>query len=115
MNRNELQKLIADMTDDELEQLIDKLDHDELEQLHKRAAAPEDPARQFLHAILAERERDWMAEVTERLSAPSQPKTSRGNRVPREGGDPGKPRVTERQRLVDFVRTVTDPTHEPTL
>ncbi|WP_131722604.1 hypothetical protein [Mycolicibacterium chlorophenolicum] len=102
------------MTDGELEELVDSLSDDQREQLHKRAAAPEDPARQFLRAVMAERERDWFAEVVDRLSAPSRPKTSRGNHVAREGGNPGKPGPpTDRQRLADFARTIADPTHDP--
>lgn len=102
MNRQELQRLIANLTDDELEQLARRDDE---------TPAPEDPAREFLRAVAAERDRDRLAEITERLAAPSQPTTSRGNRVPREGNNPGPGQVTDRQRLVDFVRAVTDPTH----
>lgn len=61
MNRQERERIIASMTDGELEELVDSLSDDQREQLHKRAAAPEDPARQFLRAVMAERERDWFA------------------------------------------------------
>ncbi|QQW36884.1 hypothetical protein [Mycobacterium marinum] len=104
MNRQERERLIASLTDDELAQLRE----------HANESAPsEDPARQFLRAVMAERDRDWMAEVAERLAAPSQPKSVAGNHVSREGGTLGAPPVSDRDRLVDFARTIIDPTHEP--
>ncbi|BBX02269.1 hypothetical protein BST36_29120 [Mycolicibacterium moriokaense] len=118
MNRQEREHLLAVLTDDELEQLrargVDVGAPDDAA-ASSDADAQDDPARKFLRAIMAERERDWIAEVAERFSAPSQPKPRRGNHVAREGGNPGKPTPTDRQRLSDFVKTITDPTHEPTL
>ncbi|MBP2454615.1 hypothetical protein [Mycolicibacterium lutetiense] len=63
MNRLERDRLIASLTDDELEQLGKR---------HVEAAAPEDPTRQFLRAINAERDGDWITEVSARLSLPAQ-------------------------------------------
>lgn len=87
MNRQERARLIASLTDDELEQLGNRgVDAAASED----AAACEDPTRQFLRDINAELDRDWITEVSERLSLPS------------------------RSRPRTFAQTFTDPT-EPTL
>lgn len=102
MNRQERERILASLTDNELEQLRDRIDG---------ANASEDPTREFLRAVIAGQDRDWIAELAERLS-PTTPEP--GNHVSREGRNSGnRGRVTERQRLTDFVRAITDPTHEP--
>lgn len=104
MNRQERERIIASLTDGDLEQLRSRGAGD---------ADPQEPNREFLRALKTEHDRDRIAEVAERFSAPSRPTIGHGNHVPREGGNLTRPEVTERQRLVDFVRTITDPSHEP--
>lgn len=105
MNKQERERLIASLTDDELIEL------------RERAGAPpahEDPTRQFLHAVEVQRNRDWMTELSERLfPAPPQPK--RGNHVAHEGSDVRRPQLSDRDRNVDFLRGILDPTHRPEL
>ncbi|MCA4726880.1 hypothetical protein H8Z58_29015 [Mycolicibacterium fortuitum] len=87
---------------------------DELEQLRDKATDAPDPAWQFLRALNAEQDCDWIAELADRLARPSHPQTRNGNDVPQEGRPVQPGAVTDRQRLADFARAITDPTHEPT-
>ncbi len=68
MNRQELARLVASLTDDELEELRNRGQED--------TAAREDPTSQFLRAVKAEQGRDWLSEVAERLGLPTQTKPS---------------------------------------
>lgn len=104
------------MDPQERARIIDSLTDDELKESRERAGsppAPEDPTRQFLRAVDAQRNRDWMADLSERLF-PS-PQAKRGNHVAREGSDAGLPKIGDRDRNVDFVRSIVDPNHQPEL
>lgn len=71
MNRQERDRLLACLTDDELAELRRRgADVGAAEDL----PAEEDPTLQFLRAVKAERDRDWIGEVAERLGLPAQPK-----------------------------------------
>lgn len=104
MDAQERARIIASLTDDELTEL------------RERAGAPPDPkdsTREFLRAVDAHRNRDWMADLSERLFPP--PQAKRGNHVSGEGGDVRRPQVSNRDRTVDFLRAAIDPTHRPEL
>jgi hypothetical protein len=104
------------MDPQERARIIASLTDDEFKEFSERAGSPpvtEDPTRQFLRAVDAQRNRDWMSDLAERLF-PS-PQAKRGNHVAREGSDPGRPNISGRARKLDFIQAMTDPTHEPEL
>lgn len=103
MDPQERARIIASLTDDELKDLRDRATD---------PPAPEDPTQQFLREVHAERDRDWLSEVLERINASSQPVIRRGNHVPSEGGSPGRRApVSAGDYNRDFFRQLTDPTY----
>ena len=102
MDPQERASIIASLTDDELKEIRERAGN---------PPVPEDSTREFIRAVNTNRNRDWKAELAEKLF-PAPPQPTRGLHVAREGGDPGRPNITDHQRTTDFIRAAVDPTHE---